>query len=115
MAAAKDRSDLPRSAFLVLLALSGSPGHGLGIVDRVEAATQGRVKLGPGTLYGALQALAADGLIKRTTDAPDPADDDPRRRYYKLTPRGEKALRGEAARLRVLVDAAVARNLLGDA
>ena len=110
----KDAADLPRSAFLVLLALADGPGHGLGIVARIEDATHGRVKLGPGTLYGTLQSLASAGLIRLTAEAPDPHDDDPRRRYYKLTPKGEKALRAEAARLRVLVDAAAARRVLGD-
>lgn len=111
---ASDMSGLPRSAFLVLLALADGPGHGLGIVGRVESATGGSVKLGPGTLYGTLQNLVGAGLI-RETDAPSgPADGDPRRRYYRVTPRGEKALKAEAERLRVLVHAAAARQILGD-
>ena len=107
-------STLPRSSFLILLALSEQPRHGLGIVDEVENASGGEVRMGPGTLYGSLQKLVQDGLI-RTSDAPDPDDDDPRRRYYRLTAKGERALRSEAAKLRALVDAAAQRRVLGDA
>jgi DNA-binding PadR family transcriptional regulator len=104
---------LSRSAFLVLLALADAPAHGLGIVDRVERATEGRVKLGPGTLYGTLHGLVTEGLIRETREVPDPADDDPRRRYYRLTPKGERALKADAERLEVLVAAARDRRLLG--
>jgi DNA-binding PadR family transcriptional regulator len=110
-----DISGLSRSAFLLLLALHDGPGHGLGLVGRVEAATEGRVKLGPGTLYGTLQTLATDQLIRESA-APEAAiDADPRRRYYRITPRGERALRTEAERMRVLVEAATTRRVLGDA
>lgn len=109
-----DTSVLPRSAFLILLALHDGPCHGLGIVSRVEDATNGRVKLGPGTLYGTLQTLVSADLIRHApSDRPD--DEDPRRRYYRISPRGERALRTEAERLRVLVDAAAARRVLGGA
>ena len=106
-----DISALPRSSFLILLALHDGPCHGLGVVERVENATNGRVKLGPGTLYGTLQSLAADQMIRDASAPADTAHDDPRRRYYRITPRGERALRAEAERLRVLVDAAAARQL----
>jgi DNA-binding PadR family transcriptional regulator len=105
---------LPRSSFLILLTLAERPRHGLGIVEDVEDASGGEVRLGPGTLYGTLQRLVQEGLIRQTTDAPDPDDDDPRRRYYRLTPRGERALRDEASRLRTLVDAAARRHILQD-
>jgi DNA-binding PadR family transcriptional regulator len=110
-----DTSALSRSSFLILLALHDGPCHGLGIVGRVEAATQGRVRLGPGTLYGTLQTLTADLMIRDSTAPADAVDPDPRRRYYRITPRGERALKSEAERLRVLVDAAQARRVLGDA
>jgi DNA-binding PadR family transcriptional regulator len=101
---------LPRSAYLVLLALADRPRHGLAIIDRVEDATHGRMKMGPGTLYGTLQKLEASGFIRETTDAPDPDDDDARRRYYRITPRGERALAEETASLKVLVDAAALKG-----
>jgi DNA-binding PadR family transcriptional regulator len=104
------QTPLPRSAYLVLLALSDRPRHGLAIVDRIEDATQGRVKIGPGTLYGTLQKLESSGLIREVSEAPDPDDDDSRRRYYRLTPRGERALASETANLRMLVNAAAERG-----
>lgn len=107
-------STLARSSFLILLALSDRPRHGLGIIEQVEDASRGEVRMGPGTLYGTLQKLAADGLIRETATAPDPDDDDPRRRYYRLTPKGEKALKNEASRLRTLVDAVDRRRILED-
>jgi DNA-binding PadR family transcriptional regulator len=97
------------------LALHDGPCHGLGVVERVERTTNGRVKLGPGTLYGTLQTLAADQMIRDSAAPEHVVDDDPRRRYYRITPRGDRALRSEAERLRVLVDAAAARRVLGDA
>jgi DNA-binding PadR family transcriptional regulator len=105
---------LSRSAFLVLLALADQPRHGLAILDRVHDASQGEVRLGPGTLYGTIQKLVAAGLIRETTTAPDPDDHDPRRRYYKLTVKGERALKEEANRMRALVRAAVAHQIVGD-
>jgi DNA-binding PadR family transcriptional regulator len=106
---------LSRSAFLVLLALADRPRHGLAIIDRVEEASEGGVKLGPGTLYGTLQKLVASGLIRETAEPPDPKDDDPRRRYYELTPRGERSLQAEAEHLQRLVRAAAAQRILGKA
>jgi DNA-binding PadR family transcriptional regulator len=103
---------LSRSAFLVLLALADQPRHGLGIIDWIADTTHGAVTLGPGTLYGTLQKLTADGLIRETAAAPDPRDHDPRRRYYSLTPKAKRELKAEAARMRVLVDAASASGIL---
>jgi PadR family transcriptional regulator PadR len=102
---------LPRSSFLILLALIDQPRHGLAIIDRVVHASHGEVKLGPGTLYGTLQKLTTSGHI-RNSPPPDPDDHDPRRRYYRLTPKGEKALKAEAARMRSLVRAAVDHQIL---
>lgn len=105
---------LSKSGFLVLLALADRPRHGLAIVDRVEDASRGEVRMGPGTLYGTIHKLTAGGFIRETTAPPDPQDDDPRRRYYRLTPRGERALKAEATRLRALVNAAIDQRILGD-
>jgi DNA-binding PadR family transcriptional regulator len=112
MAAPRDAS-LSRSAFLILLALSDQPRHGLGIVEEVEQRTAGAVRLGPGTLYTMLRRLEEDGLIRETGRAPDPTDDDPRRRYYRITPAGRAALREEAEHLRRLVNVAMAKDVLG--
>lgn len=103
---------LPRSSFLILLALADRPRHGLGIVEEVEARTGGEVKLGPGTLYGTLKRLLRRDLIAEAPTAPDPRDDDPRRRYYRVTPEGFVALRAEAERLRNLVAVAKGKDVL---
>ena len=103
---------LSRSAFLVLLALADQPRHGLAIIDFIAAATDGTVRIGPGTLYGTLQKLSADGLIRETASAPDPDDHDPRRRYYALTAKARRELTSEAMRMRALVNAAAAGGIL---
>lgn len=105
---------LSRSAFLILLALADQPRHGLAIIDRVAETSAGEVRLGPGTLYGTLQKLTAAGLIKETATPPDPDDHDTRRRYYRLSPKGERELKAEAVRMRALVRAAVNDRILGD-
>jgi DNA-binding PadR family transcriptional regulator len=105
-------SSLSRSAFLILLALTDQPRHGLGIVEEVEERTRGDVRLGPGTLYTMLKRLLTDGHIKETNRAPDPNDDDPRRRYYRITPRGLAAVRHEAEHMRKLVAVAASKNVL---
>jgi DNA-binding PadR family transcriptional regulator len=97
---------------MILLAIADQARHGLGIVEEVEVASGGQVKLGPGTLYGTLQKLVEAGLIRETTEVPDPADDDPRRRYYRIMPRVARALQDEAMRMRSLVDTAVSKNVL---
>jgi DNA-binding PadR family transcriptional regulator len=108
----RDATGLSRSAFLILLALSDQPRHGLGIVEEVEARTGGSVRLGPGTLYTMLKRLAQEGQIRDTPRAPDPADDDPRRRYYRITARGRATLRSEAVHMRRLVEIAAAKQVL---
>lgn len=108
----RDTAGLSRSAFLILLALADQQRHGLGIVEEVETRTDGAVRLGPGTLYTMLKRLAEDGHIRETTRAPDPSDDDPRRRYYRITARGRTALRSEAEHLHRLVSIAAAKRVL---
>lgn len=106
------RGPLPRSTFLILLALADQARHGLGIIDDIEERTNGDVRMGPGTLYGTLQRLVDDGLIRETATAPDPEDDDPRRRYYAITAGGTRELRREAERLQALVQAAIGKKVL---
>ena len=102
---------LPRSSFLILLALADGPRHGLGVVEEVELRTAGEVKLGPGTLYGTLRRLEEKGHVG-PADPPAGADDDPRRRYWRVTPGGREALREEALRMRTLVEAAAGKRVL---
>lgn len=93
----------------ILLALADADLHGLGIADRVEAATDGAVELGPGTLYRSLKEMVEARLI-REASAPDGAD--PRRRYYSITPAGKRRAAAEAARLERVVEVARERRLL---
>ena len=96
---------LTSSVFYILLALSDSARHGLGIAADVEERTCGEVQLGPGTLYNAIKKMLADGLIEVAKSRPAPEDDDPRRRYYSITDEGSRLLRQEALRLDRVMEA----------
>jgi DNA-binding PadR family transcriptional regulator len=95
--------------FHILLALAERPLHGLGIAEQVERATEGMVELGPGTLYGSLKAMVADGFIR---EVDGPADADTRRKYYAITALGRERVMSEAAGLERIVRVARQRNLL---
>jgi DNA-binding PadR family transcriptional regulator len=103
---------LTPAVFHILLALAGGERHGYAIMREVSELTGGALKLGPGTLYRSINALLGQGLIAEVEERPDPALDDERRRYYRLTELGERAAQAEAARLAALVDVARARRLL---
>ena len=103
---------LTPAIFHILLALAGGERHGYGIMQEVEARTNGQLKLGPGTLYGSIKRLLADGLIEESDERPDPALDDQRRRYYRLTEWGRRVAAAEAERLDRLVTEARAKRLL---
>ena len=79
----------------ILLSLVAEDRHGLGIAADVKDFTQGRLNLGPGTLYGTIKRLLDAGLIQ-DLGARQGEDDDPRRRYYRITPKGRRALETEA-------------------
>ena len=102
---------LTPAMFHILLALAGGERHGYAIMREVEALTGAR-RLGPGSLYGSIKRMLADGLIEECGERPDPAADDERRRYYRLTDLGRRAAGTEARRLEVLVVAARGRRLL---
>jgi DNA-binding PadR family transcriptional regulator len=103
---------LTPAAFSVLLALAAGEAHGYSVMQDVEAVSDGRMRLGPGTLYRTLQRLLADGLVRETQGADPQAPHDARRRYYALTDAGLGAARAEAGRLERLVTAAHDRGLL---
>jgi DNA-binding PadR family transcriptional regulator len=103
---------LTPQTFHLLLALSDGDRHGYGIGAEVERQTDGKVRLGPGTLYGLIKRLLADGLIVETDERPDPEFDDERRRYYRLSEFGLEVARAEAVRLERLVLQARERKLL---
>ena len=93
----------------ILLALSTQERHGYGIMKQVESDSQGKVKMGPGTLYGSLGRMIDAGLIRESDKKVDPKMDDERRVYYKITAPGQKALAAELERYREVV--AVAKQM----
>ena len=112
-AASDPRAVLPlsASAFYILLALAEGERHGYSISKEVEAATDGTVKLPPGTLYRIIKQMSTDGWIAEREREANSADDE-RRRYYRLTTRGRKIAQAEAVRLDELVRIARERRLL---
>ena len=98
--------------FNILLALADGEKHGYAIMLEVEANTQGTVKMGPGTLYGSIKRMLASGLIEESDERPDPALDDERRRYYRLSGQGQRALLLEAERLERQVQVARFKHVL---
>jgi len=92
----------------ILLSLAAEDRHGLGIASDVKAFTSGRIALGPGTLYGTIKRLLDAGLIE-DLGQPSAEDDDPRRRYYRITPRGRRALEMETQGLQSVLGVAKQR------
>jgi DNA-binding PadR family transcriptional regulator len=101
---------LPAAAFQILLALADGDLHGYAIMRLVEEQTEGRVRLGPGTLYSSLQALLEEGLIEEVESASDAANG--RRRLYRLTSSGRKMARTEAERLAGILRIARVKKIL---
>jgi DNA-binding PadR family transcriptional regulator len=91
--------------FHILISLAGGEQHGYGIMQDVLERSGGKVRLWPATLYGSLKRLIENGLIVESGTRPAPEFDDARRRYYKLTPLGQRVLDLESQRLRDLVNA----------
>ena len=95
----------------ILLALSTQERHGYGIMKEVESDSQGKVKMGPGTLYGSIGRMIEAGLIRESDKRVDPEMDDERRVYYKITGPGREALAAELERYRELVAVAKRKQL----
>jgi DNA-binding PadR family transcriptional regulator len=95
----------------ILLALSTDERHGYGIMKQVERESRGKVKMGPGTLYGSLGRMMTAGLIRESDKRVDPAMDDERRIYYTLTGLGRKALEAELDRYREVVAVATEKHV----
>jgi DNA-binding PadR family transcriptional regulator len=95
----------------ILLALSEKERHGYGIMKQVEADSQGKVNMGPGTLYGSLGRMIEAGLIRESDKKIDTDMDDERRVYYKITGLGQKALAAELERYREVVAVAKQKRL----
>ena len=108
MAKTKAKAPLTPAVLHILLALSTRERHGYGIMKQVQADSHGKVKMGPGTLYGSLGRMLEAGLICESDKKVDPEMDDERRVYYKITGLGQEALAAELERYREVV--AVARQ-----
>jgi DNA-binding PadR family transcriptional regulator len=96
--------------FHVMVALAGEDRHGYGIIKDVSNSTGGAMQLTASTLYGIIKRLLADGMIVETTARVASPQDDPRRRYYRLTPLGRQLALREAERMERSV--AIARGAL---
>jgi DNA-binding PadR family transcriptional regulator len=94
---------LTPAVFHILLALSTEERHGYGIMKQVEADSLGKVKMGPGTLYGSIKRMLESGLIAESEARVDPEMDDARRIYYRLTENGETSLTEELKRYQHLL------------
>jgi DNA-binding PadR family transcriptional regulator len=103
---------LPAAAFQIMLALSDGELHGYAIMREVEEQTGGRLRLGPGTLYGSIQALLEGALIEEVDGPGDTEERRERRRYYRLTVAGRKRTRSEAEKMADLLRVARARKIL---
>ena len=113
----EDHLPLAPATFQILLSLADGERHGYAIMQEVAARTDGAVRLGAGTLYGALKRLLEGGLVAEAAERADPAmgvdAGAERRRYYRLTAGGRAVARAEARRLDDLVRAARRKRLIG--
>jgi DNA-binding PadR family transcriptional regulator len=100
---AKPTGPLTPAVLHILLALSAKERHGYGIMKQVELDSQGKVNMGPGTLYGSLGRMIEAGLIRESDKKVDPKMDDERRVYYQITGLGQKALEAELERYRQVI------------
>ena len=96
----------------VLIALADSEKHGYAIIKEVARRTDGAIRLSAGTLYTLIRRFVQDGVVAESTARPDPALDDERRRYYRLTDFGREVARAEAARMESTLSMARAKNLI---
>ncbi|MEJ2082059.1 MAG: PadR family transcriptional regulator [Acidobacteriota bacterium] len=105
---------LPTASFHILVALADRDRHGYAIMQDVAARTQGKVRLGPGTLYSSIRRMLEQGLVEEVRENPDPENHDERRRYYRLTQLGRRVATAEARRLKDLLNQARATGLSPD-
>ena len=94
---------LTESYFLILLCLHRGPNHGYGIMQEALELSKGNVRIGSGTMYGATSNMMKKGWIE---ECPSDREGFDRKRQYRLTENGLRALRDEVERLRYLNQAA---------
>lgn len=102
---------LTPAVFHILLALSTGERHGYGIMKQVETDSEGKVTMGPGTLYGSLKRMLDARLVQESDKRIDPEMDDERRIYYQITDMGAKTLAAELERYKRIVTVAQERKL----
>lgn len=103
---------LTPAVFHILMALADGEKHGYSIMKDVEKQTDGKIKLGPGTLYGSIKRMLAAKMIEESDERPDPAMDDERRRYYRMSGLGQTILNTECQRLDQAVKTARQKQVL---
>jgi DNA-binding PadR family transcriptional regulator len=103
---------LTPAVYHIMLALSDGEKHGYAIMKDVETQTGGRIKMGPGTLYGSIKRMLVASLIEEAAERPDPELDDERRRYYRLTGLGRRVVAAESERLVQAVGVAKQKHIL---
>ncbi len=102
---------LPSAAFHILLSLADEDLHGYGIMRQVADQTDGRMRLGPGTLYSSIQSLLEEKFIEEVDLGENTKQGQERRRYYRLTSAGRKLARSEAERLADLLRVARVKKI----
>ena len=103
---------LTPAVFHILLALAANERHGYGIQKEIQRHTNGQMRMGPGTLYGTIQRLLEVGWIEESTHASRKVIDERRRRYYRLTHSGRRALDAEVERMDALLRTARAERVI---
>ncbi|MGC4746790.1 PadR family transcriptional regulator [Micromonospora sp. DT201] len=112
MASTRTGGPLTPAVLHILLVLSTQDRHGYGIMKQVESDSRGKVKMGPGTLYGSIRRMTEAGLIRESDKKIDPNLDDERRVYYGITALGQQTLAAELQRYRQVVAVAHERSLI---
>jgi DNA-binding PadR family transcriptional regulator len=100
--------------FHILISLCNNDLHGYAIIREVADRTAGSLTLSASTLYGAIKRMLRDGLITESTERPAPDQDDERRRYYRITPAGRDAVKGESRRIADLARMVADHGLLAE-
>ena len=97
----------------VLLVLAEGSDYGYGIVKRIAGQEAGGIRLAPSNLYYVLDRMMSAGWVEETEGVEDASPPDaPRRRYYRITPPGRRALAAEANRLARIVGTAKRLRLI---
>ena len=105
---------LTPAIFNILLALADGERHGYSIMQEIAVQTRGKLRIGPTTLYRSIKHMLQDGLIVESDERPDPALDDERRRYYRLTELGQRVTVAEMQRLEQSLAVARSKPLLSN-